>query len=1369
MSPASAQLNENCTVSILNRTVQVNPDGSYVVPNVPANSGPTRVRATCVSNGVSTFGQSELITVGANGVVNSVAIQFGTITPIPTGLTVSALQPMLTTAEATVQLSVAATYPDGNQKDVTHGSAGTVYTTSSAATASVSPDGLVTARTSGTALISASNEGALGVIQIQVIIGGSNGGIPIDWAIAHGLDPNSPTMPMEDPDHDGLTNFQEFNARTDPNNPDTDGDGLTDADELNTYKTFPDKADSDGDGIPDGVEVQKGTDPSNAQSYDYATELSGVDVAPATFMMSVNSLTNQATQQLIVTGHVIDGKTNIDLTPNLKGTNYSSSDLNVCNFASPDGLVSAGASGSCIITVTNSGFTATSNGTVSTFSPVEVSNLSIPGAVAADIGGGFLSVATGTGGMVVVDVNDRTKPYTRGALGGLGDAEGVRVWNGYVLIADSTGNLQIAQAANPDTPLLLTTFPIPGNPLTIAAHGNLGAVAAQSGGVTLVDLTNPLSPVLLSTIPGPPSTLSTGVDFDQQTNLLAIALSGGGLQLVDISNLASPSVLSLLPGGDVRRVLLRYPAALLADNSRGVTGVDITNPAQPGPVNPITGGFAGAPVDIAASGNFAVTADHSFGKAVPIVSILDPLQPVLLSFWNYSVGSFSTGIAMDASFAYLILPDPGLRILQYQNIIDNGGIPPQVTITYPVTNEPLIQGSTITFKVDATDDVAVQSVTFLVNGTSIATSYGGPYQTSYTVPTDVSSVTFSATAIDYGNNVGTAMVTVPAIPDPLTTATGRVTDSSSAPLAGASVTSLGQTSTTASDGSFTLPGIPTIRGNIVVTASATVNSILISGSSTPVPPVLGGIVNVGTIIAVPRPVISGLSQREALANTTVSGLVVSGDNLQGATFSAVPSGGITASVVSTSIDGTSATLNLNVAANLSGAYVLVGSNGAGPSDSNPTGGNTITVFNLPPDGDADSDGLNNAQEISLGTDPTNGDTDGDRYIDGLESLFGSNPLDANSIPVISAPGGEVDLTFSVLNKVDPAADQPTPEEPTVTFSVLNKVDPAADQPTPEEPTVTFSVLNKVNPAADQPTPEEPTVTFSVLNKVNPAADQPTPEEPTVTFSILNKVNPAADQPTPEEPTVTFSVLNKVVPGGDQPSVFEPFVIFSVLNNGGSAYTAISSALKPSAYPGFPMGPDTPVTVSFLRQFGPSIVARRILLSNFIGVDSDGDGLPDAIELLLGSGAFTADSDGDGLSDGIEYLLKGDPFSARPEDDDDADGLTNIEEVRFGTDPSRLDTDGDGLSDGEEVQRHTDPLRMDTDGDRFPDGLEVALGTDPLDAQSFPSREQLRAPVIFGVPFSVYNARPGGIARSRSPKPPFAAASSKRGDSYAKIH
>jgi outer membrane protein OmpA-like peptidoglycan-associated protein len=65
-----------------------------------------------------------------------------------------------------------------------------------------------------------------------------------------------------DPDGDGLTNDQEKQFGTDPKNPDTDGDGISDGDEVNVYHTNPLKKDTDGDGLSDYDEIFKyHTDP----------------------------------------------------------------------------------------------------------------------------------------------------------------------------------------------------------------------------------------------------------------------------------------------------------------------------------------------------------------------------------------------------------------------------------------------------------------------------------------------------------------------------------------------------------------------------------------------------------------------------------------------------------------------------------------------------------------------------------------------------------------------------------------------------------------------------------------------------------------------------------------------------------------------------------------------------------------------------------------------------------------------------------------------------------------------------------------------------------------------------------------------------
>src|SRR5450432_3178820 len=105
---ARAQLNQNCTVSVLNRTVPVNADGTWVLPNVPANFGQVKARATCVQNGVTISGESAFFTITANTAANLPPITLGSASPIPISLTISPASPSLTTTGQTVQITVTA-------------------------------------------------------------------------------------------------------------------------------------------------------------------------------------------------------------------------------------------------------------------------------------------------------------------------------------------------------------------------------------------------------------------------------------------------------------------------------------------------------------------------------------------------------------------------------------------------------------------------------------------------------------------------------------------------------------------------------------------------------------------------------------------------------------------------------------------------------------------------------------------------------------------------------------------------------------------------------------------------------------------------------------------------------------------------------------------------------------------------------------------------------------------------------------------------------------------------------------------------------------------------------------------------------------
>ena len=92
--------------------------------------------------------------------------------------------------------------------------------------------------------------------------------------------------------------------------------------------------------------------------------------------------------------------------------------------------------------------------------------------------------------------------------------------------------------------------------------------------------------------------------------------------------------------------------------------------------------------------------------------------------------------------------------------------PPTVNITSPPQGASLMEGSRITITADATDNIAVQSVVFAINGVEQPALTGSPYTMPFTIPLGVTEVTLSVIATDnlWRSTIDTHIV--PVIPDP---------------------------------------------------------------------------------------------------------------------------------------------------------------------------------------------------------------------------------------------------------------------------------------------------------------------------------------------------------------------------------------------------------------------------------------------------------------------------------------------------------------------------------------------------------------------------------------------------------------------------
>ncbi len=170
-------------------------------------------------------------------------------------------------------------------------------------------------------------------------------------------------------------------------------------------------------------------------------------------------------------------------------------------------------------------------------------------------------------------------------------------------------------------------------------------------------------------------------------------------------------------------------------------------------------------------------------------------------------------------------------------------------------------------------------------------------------------------------------------------------------------------------------------------------------------------------------------------------------------------------------------------------------------------------------GDTDGDGLSNAQEGVIGTDPLNPDTDADQLSDGQEVLiYGTNPLNADTDMDGFGDGQEVLVLGSdPLNPNDPVNQNPPGPGPGP--GPITLTPPRPPWPPPGPPTRTPG-----------PPPKPPTPTFTPRPPPNTPTFTPLPPPNTPTFTPEPPPNTPTFTPEPPPNTPTPTVTYTPVPG-----------------------------------------------------------------------------------------------------------------------------------------------------------------------------------------------------------------------------------------------
>ncbi|SEB00615.1 Alpha-tubulin suppressor [Thiothrix caldifontis] len=394
------------------------------------------------------------------------------------------------------------------------------------------------------------------------------------------------------------------------------------------------------------------------------------------------------------------------------------------------------------------------------------------------------------------------------------------------------------------------------------------------------------------------------------------------------------------------------------------------------------------------------------------------------------------------------------------------------------------------------------------------------------------------------------------------------------------------------------------------------------------------------------------------------------------------------------------------------------------------------------DNDSDNDGLTNAQEKILGTDPLQDDTDNDGEKDGVEvGATPANPLNTDGTGGIDALESSIldadsDGVADEFDADDASADNDSDNDGlTNAQEKILGTDPLQDDTDNDGENDMAEISNVASPLDNDADSKKDAVESSILDADSDGvadefdADDTNPNNDTDGDGLTN----AQEKSLGTDPRKTDTDADGEADMAEIENLATPLD-----NDNDGKNDAVESSILDADSDGVADESDAddvdPNNDS--DGDGSGNAAEKLAGTDPLdpnskppATDTDSDGLTDAEEASLGTDPALADSDGDGENDKAEVgtnvstpldtdkdgkidakessILDADndgvadefdADDASPDNDSDTDGLTNAQEKTLGTDPLKVDTDNDGENDGAEVGANVaSPLNNDGTG------------------------------------------------------------------------